>query len=240
LLIVARAGAQSPDADQLLRQMSSRIAAAKIFTFEATREVDPSLLEETQMREKARVSVIVQRPNKISVVATARSGTRHFIANGRTLSILDAAPNDYSVVPMHTHLDGLVEQLDKKYGFSPPLAEFALSDPYADFKKQASTARYLGRTRTFEGFLGFGGVACHRLELKGKEADAELWIAVDDQLPRKLIATFHRPGRPQVRIAFSKWNLAAQVSASAFNFSPPPGAQKIELWTPAKMQAAKN
>ncbi|MEY4568787.1 MAG: hypothetical protein RLZZ398_226 [Verrucomicrobiota bacterium] len=234
-LLVSGAAAQTPDPDQLLRQMSARLATAKTFSFEAKREIDVQLLEGHDQPEKASISISVQRPNKITASSTSKAGTRYLIADGKTLSLLDEKPNHYAVVPMRTSLDGLVEQLDAKYGFTPPLAEFVLSNPYADFKKQSRTLTYLGRGKTSEGFFGLGGVECHRLWLSGKVADAELWISVDEQLPRKLIATFHRDGRPQVRVNISKWNLAAP--AADFTFNPPQLAQKIELWTTAKMQA---
>jgi hypothetical protein len=230
--------AAEPNADQLLRQMSAKLAAANSFTFEATREIDPALLEGHDVPEQARIAASVQRPNKLAARAVSKHGARRFIFDGRTAALLDEKPNHYSVVPMRTSLDGLVAQLDAKYGFTPPLAEFALSDPYKDIRRQAQTITYLGRAKTTAGFLGLSGVECHRIGLKGKEADAELWIAVGDQLPRKLVATFHRDGRPQVRIAFSNWNLAAP--AADFTFTPPQGAQKIEMWTTAKMQAARN
>lgn len=234
LLPLAAAG---PDADQLLRQMSAKLAAANSFTFEATREVDAALLEGQAMPEKAKVVAAVQRPDKIAVRAKGRTDTRRFIADGRTLTLYDETRNHYTTLPMRTTINGLVEQLDEKFGFTPPLAEFALSNPYKDMRRQAHTVSYLGLAKTSGGFLGLGGVQCYRLGLKGKEADAELWIAVGDQLPRKLTATFHRAGQPQVRITFSKWNLTAPVNPAQFTFVPPKGAQSIEMWTPAKMQA---
>lgn len=233
LLPVASA---EPDADQLLRQMSAKLAAARSYSFEATREIDAALLEGRDMPEKARIDVAVQRPNKLAGHAISKDGARRFVFDGRTLSLHDEKPNHYAVVPIATSLDGLVAALDEKYGFTPPLAEFALSNTYADLRKEAQTVTYLGRAKTSENFLGLGGVECHRLGLKGKAADAELWIAVRDSLPQKLVATFHRTGQPQVRIAFSNWNLAAP--AEDFTFTPPTGAQKIEMWTTAKMQAA--
>lgn len=228
----------SANADQLLRQMSAKLAAARSFSFDATREVDPALLAGRNLPEKARVAVSVQRPNKLVAKATGKAGARRFVFDGRTLTLADEKKNHYATVPMQTSLDGLVDQLDEKYGFVPPLAEFALSNPYAEFRRQAQTITYLGRGKVAAGFLGLGGVECHRLGLKGKEADAQLWIAVGDGLPRKLVATFHRDGQPQVRITFSSWNLAAPVSAADFTFTPPAGSQKIEMWTTAKMQAA--
>ncbi|MGB8169967.1 MAG: DUF2092 domain-containing protein [Chthoniobacteraceae bacterium] len=227
------------DADLLLGQMSAKLAAAKSFSFAATREIDTALLEGRDLPEKARISVAVQRPNKLAAHATSNFGSRRVVFDGRTLSLLDERPNVYVSVPMRTSLDGLVEVLDAKYGFTPPLAEFALSNPYAEFHQQAQSVTYLGRGKATMCPLGIFGVECHRLALKGKVADAELWIGVADQLPRKLVATFHRNGQPQVRIAFSSWNLSAPVSANEFVFSPPQGADKIEMWTTAQMASAR-
>ena len=232
------AAAAEPNADQLLRQMSAKLATAKSFSFAATREIDPALLEGRNLPEKARINVSVQRPNKLAARAVSSKGARRFVFDGRTLSLLDEKPNHYAVVPMHTTLDGLVEELDEKYGFTPPLAEFALSNPYAEFHRQAHTVTYLERAKSTAGFLGLGGVECHRIRLKGKVADAELWIAANDLLPRKLVATFHRAGHPQVRIAFSTWNLAAHLTAADFTFTPPKGADKIEMWTTDRMASA--
>jgi hypothetical protein len=228
----------APNADQLLRQMSSKLAAAKTLRVEAVREIDAALLEGRSISEKAKISAVIRRPDKIAAVSKSNEGVRRFIADGSQLTLLDERTNHYSVVPMRTGIDGLVEQLDKHYGFTPPLAEFALSDPYKDLKRQAKTITYLGRGKTTAGFLGLFGVDCHRISLKGRDADAELWIGVDDHLPRKLTATFHREGNPQVRLSISKWDLAPTVSDSEFTFTPPKGAQKIEMWTTRKMQSA--
>lgn len=221
--------AAEPNGDQLLKQMSAKLAAAKSFHFEATREIDPALLGGHEIPEKARVSVNVQRPNKIDATAVSKSSKRRFVADGRTATLVDEKNHFYATVPMRTTLDGLVDRLDEQYGFVPPLAEFVVSDLYKGLKRQAHTVTYLGRGKTKAGFLGLGGVECHRIGLKGKLADAELWVGVGDQLPQKLVATFHREGQPQVSVAFSSWNIT--VAAGDFTFTPAKGAQKIEMVT---------
>ncbi len=228
----------APDADQLLRAMSAKLAAAQSFSFEAKREMDPGLVDGTIVPQKASVSVSVQRPNKIAAVAVSKAGTRHFIADGRALALCDAKSNHYAIVPMRTTIDGLVTRLDTQFGFVPPLADFAVSNPYAELRQNAHTISYLGLGKTKAGFLGLGGVQCHRIALQGKVANAELWIGVNDQLPYKMTATFHRAGQPQLRIAFSNWNLAAPVTTATFAFNPPAGAQKIEMMSTAQMEAA--
>jgi hypothetical protein len=226
------------NADQILRQMSDKLRAARSFTVTAHRRIDADLLDATAVAEDALIEARVLRPNKLAAHAKTDLGVRHLYADGRTLTLLDERANAYAVVPMRTNIEGVVAALDENYGFMPPLAEFAVSNPYKALRSEAQSVAYVGREKLGAGFLGMGGVECHRLALRGKAADAELWIAVDDSLPRKLVATFHREGQPQVRVDFSSWNLAAPVSESDFAFTPPTGAERIELWTTARMSAA--
>lgn len=239
LALTLAPSAWSADADAILRAMSARLTASKQFTFSATREIDAALREGHDVPEKARVHVAVSRPSQLAARAVSRDGTRCVLADGRTLTVVDEKANHYAQTPMRGTLDRLVETLDEVYGFTPPLAEFALSDIYQDLRRQAHTITYLGTGKAGGGFLGFGAVECHRIGLAGKVADAELWVATGDQLPRKLVATFKRAGSPQVRIAFSSWNLAASLTAADFAFTPPAGSAKIEMWTKSRMNAAR-
>ena len=141
--------------------------------------------------------------------------------------------NLYSIVPMQTSIDGLVEKIEQKYGFTPPLAEIAMSDVYKDIHQKAQSVSYLGQTSE-------GGEACHRLALSGKVVNAELWIGVSDQLPKRLVATVNgRPGKPQVKLEFSDWNLAANLTDKDFAFVPPAEALKISMITIEEAAAAQ-
>ena len=231
--------AVEPTGDQILRDMSAKLTSARTFSFKATREIDTALLPGFALSGKVRISALVQRPLKFAASAENKTDSRRFVADGNTLTLFDAKKNFYATVPMRKTIDGFVADLDEKYGFTPALAEFALSNPYQEFRRQAQSINFLGRAKTNRGFLGLGGVECDRISLKGKVADAELWIGVKDHLPYKLVATFHRPGHPQVNVHFLTWNLAPKVTPADFIFTPPKGAIKIEMWTTAKMQSAR-
>jgi hypothetical protein len=219
--------------------MSDTLAAAKTFRFSATREIDGALLGLDSGPLKARVAVLVQRPDRFAAVAEGKGGRREFIADGRALTLFEARPNFYSVVPMPATLDLLIARLDEKFGFTPPLAEFALSNPYRELRKDATTVTWLGRATVGGGFLGLGGVLCDRLSLQGPHADAELWIGVRDHLPRKLVATFKTfAEKPRLRVTFHHWDLAAKATPADFTFTPPKGAMKIEMWSVEKMRSA--
>lgn len=231
--------AAAPTGDEILRHMSDRLAGAQAFRFEATRNIDAALLPGITLSGKVRIAAVVQRPGKFAVWSESKADSRQFIANGRTLTIFDSRKNFYASVPMPATIDRLIDELDEKYGFTPPLADFAVSNPYQEFRRQARDIVFLGREKVGAGFLHIGGIVCDHLSLKGKTADAELWIGVKDHLPRKLVATFHRPGHPQVCVNFLAWDLSPQVSAADFHFTPPNGARKIEMWSTAKMQASR-
>lgn len=190
----------APSGDQILREMSAKLAAAKTIAFEAERQTDPALLEGRDVPEKSRVSAVVRRPSQFAARGASQEGARQIVADGHTLTILDKKKNHYAQVPMPATLDGLIDKLDAEYGFTPPLLEFTSSNIYRDFREQAHGVTYVGTDKLPAGFLR--SVSCHHLALKGPAADAELWIDADDLLPRKLVATFHRAGHPQLHVEF--------------------------------------
>jgi len=229
------AKAANTSGDQILRQMCSQLASAHQFSFKAHREMDPALVPGSMVAQSADVEVIVLRPNKVFASATSSKGLRRLYFDGQTFSLLDTKMNLYASIPMRTSIDGVVDQMDTRFGFVPPLAEFAVSNPYKEFRREASTVSYVGRSTLPGGFLNLESVECEHLALTGPEANAEVWIGANDHLIKKLVATFHRKGNPQVRINFSTWNLNASVTDSEFTFTPPQGAQKIKMRPIGKM-----
>jgi hypothetical protein len=229
-----------PNADQILRQACSKLAAARQFNFKAHRVIDAALIPGGQVAQEATVDVTVQRPDKVAAVTESKKGERRAYFDGRTFALVDAKMNLYSTVPMRTSIDGLVDKIDEKFGFTPPLAEFTLSDPYKEFRRQARTVSYLGTGAYQTGFLNLRSVEYYRLGLDGNGVSAELWVGVNDHLMKKLVATFvDKPGKPQISIEFLEWNLAAQTSAGEFTFVPPKGAMKIHMRATGEMGPAR-
>lgn len=233
----ASGGTQDPT--RILRQMSAKLAAAQRFTFEAHRQADPGFNPGPNVPEKARIAVAVVRPNQISATLTSPEDVRRITADGLYLTMQDVKKNLYATVTMHKRIDDLVQDVEQIYGFKLPLAEFVLSDIYRDIRWRAQSITYLGRATTAEGFLGMGGVECDRVALSGKVLDAELWVGAADRLPERLVVTAKgRPGKPQMKIEFSQWNLMAKLGHHDFVFVPPMGATKIPMKTTAEMIAA--
>jgi hypothetical protein len=221
--------AATNDPDQLLRQMSEKLAQAKKFSFKVDRKLDAALVEGQNIPESAQIEISVSRPDKFLAESDSQDNVRQFVFDGQNLSVYDATMKLYATVPVPGTIDEVVAKIDEKYGFTPPLAEFILSDPYGALRPRIKSQAYKGKETV-------GGVECHHLSLGGDVADSELWIGVADLLPRKLVATFkNRNGGPQLQADFSDWNLAATLDDKFFTFVASQDADSVEMVTEAQM-----
>jgi len=219
----APAVAATPDPAQMLRDMFDTLSKAQQFTFKATRQLDAALVLGGSVAESAEIDVAVSRPQMIRARSVSDAGTRMLYADGRNVSLTDDTMKVYATTPLAGTIDEMVDALENRYGFTPPLAEFILNDPQKKFSTQIQGSQHKGKET-------LNGMECDRVTLTGEIADADIWIAVADHLPRKFVATFKdREGSPQLTVDFSDWNLAAQLTDSDFVFDPPKDAEKIDM-----------
>ncbi len=216
--------------DQLLRQMSEKLAHAQKFSFKVDRKLDAALVEGRNVPENAQIEISVSRPGKFLAKSQSQDNVRQLVFDGQNLTVYDETMKLYSTVPVPGTIDEAIARIDEKYGFTPPLAEFILSDPYGALSPRIKSRAYKGKETV-------SGVECYHLSLSGEVADSELWIGVADLLPRKLVATFRdREGGPELEADFSDWNLSATPADNFFTFVAPPDAASVEMVTETQMQ----
>jgi hypothetical protein len=222
--------ANNNEPDQLLQQMSEKLAQAKNLSFKVDRKLDAALVEGRNVAENAQIEISVSRPGKFLAKSESNDNVRQVFFDGQNLTIYDETMKLYATAPVTGTIDEAVAKIDENYGFTPPLAEFILSDPYQALSPQI-------KTKTYKGKETIAGVECHHLSLSGDVADSELWIGTADLLPRKLVATFkNREGSPKLQADFSSWNLAPTLDEKVFAFVAPADAEKVEMVTEAQMK----
>jgi hypothetical protein len=220
------------DADQVLRRMSEVLAGAKRLGISARREADPDLRQGRDLPALTSITVRLVRPQRIFVQVEGGGDRRALYSDGNVFTLQDITRNLYSTIPLHSTLDDLGEQLDRIYGFVPPMFEFVTNHPYENIHARVTSVTYLGET------TDAAGIRCHRIAAAGEIADAELWVSTADFLPRQLIATFRTiASHPQIRLYFSAWNLAPVWPDSDLAFTPPARAVKIPMRSVAEMNA---
>jgi hypothetical protein len=217
----------------MLRQMSDTLSHARHLTFTATRRLDATLAENIGMPESSTIEVAVSRPQMLRGRMVSKDDARTFYADGRSITLVDEHMKLYATEPVAGTIDEMVEALDAQFGFTPPLAEFVLNDPFQKFNKLIERSAYQGQE-------AIEGQACDHLSLTGPIADAEVWIARANHLPRRFIATFKdREGGPRLTLDFADWNLAATLDDSLFVFVPPAGTAKTTMVATADTESAE-
>jgi hypothetical protein len=233
------ASAEAIRGDTVLRQMSAKLGAARKFNFHARREIDSGLAGGDGLHGNARIAVTVQRPDKMAASATIPGDVRRLYFDGKQLSLVDVQKKLYATVPLAASLDKLPSELAAIYGFMPPLAEFLLNDLYEDLAWRAQAVEYRGTGTLKAGFLGLKRMRCHRVALTGQHADSEVWIGVNDLLPRRWTSMVKAAGENvQIRLQLSDWNLEAKTRDEDFAFSPGKDALQIPMMTQAEIAAA--
>jgi len=227
-----RAPAPPMDADQVLRRMSDVLAGAQRLAISARREADPDLRQGRDLSALSTINVRLVRPQRIVVQLDSGGDKRAMYSDGNAFTIQDVSKNLYSTIPLKSTLDDLDDQLNRLYGFVPPLFEFVTNHPYESIQARVTRVNYLGEAPDA------GGIRCHRIAVAGEVADAELWVGAADFLPRQLIATFRTiASHPQIRLFFTVWNLAPTWPEADLAFTPPAGAVKIPMRSVAEMNA---
>jgi hypothetical protein len=229
----AAAEAKELSPEQVLREMSETLAKSRRFSFKVARHLDAALVEGRQVAEDAQIDISVARPNKLMARSSSDEGVRKLFADGTNFSLFDEGMNLYAVVPAVGTIDEMVARLDDAYGFTPPLAEFTLNDPYASITRRI-------RNSVYKGVESINGVNCHHVSATGELTDVDIWVAANDHLPRRLVATFNdREGKPQLKADFTEWDIAAKFDDATFSFAPPVGAEKIEMVSVEPSKAAE-
>ncbi|NQT88167.1 DUF2092 domain-containing protein [bacterium] len=217
------AGPVEDKADQVLRGMGAKLAAARQMTIRAKRRIDPALVEGRDVVVSAEVSASVKRPDKLAARILGANDERRVYYDGKTFSMLDVKRKLYATVDAPDTIDKLMKRLEEEFGFSPPMADFIARDPYRQLHQDAKAGKYVGEEQV-------GGKRCHHLAFKEELLDWDLWVSAHDQLPVKFVITATAiEGHPKFGVEFTQFNLEADLPDGLFTFQAPQGAIKVPM-----------
>jgi hypothetical protein len=208
----------------VLRAMSTKLAAAGTLHFEATRSVYPGSQGGMSAPEHAQLSGVIKRPGSLRIDEHSSKGLRTVIYDGREIMFIDHQAGTYSRTAASPTLDAVCYWFSSRYGFTPPLAELLLNDP----------ARFLldGVTRgSHRGTKWVSGVECDHLTFGRPGLTSELWVGVNDSLPRQFVQCYTTDGKEArtVSATIHRWILNPRVPADRFKIRIPSGSQKVDL-----------
>jgi hypothetical protein len=213
-----------PRADELVRQMSDRLARAAAFALEAE-EVYDEVPEQSPRRQLTSLRhVALRRPDRLVGDAAGDAVNRSFWYDGKTFAALDKEQYVWAAGAVPPTVDEALDWVFERTGTVLPLADFLYADTYTRLMGAVQRGVYLGIHEA-------AGVPCHHLSFEQATIDWQLWIdAGPEPLPRKLVITYKTEDEvPQYTVTMRKWNLKAKLPDPLFAFEPPEGATRVEV-----------
>lgn len=214
----------SEDARSAVARMGTTLEA-KAFSFQA-RTIRVSANQDGELLHIAHsFKVTVRRPDRLLVEGGGDDGPRRLSYDGKTAVVALDNGKKYASIPVPDTIEGMMHVIVGHFGVDFPLADFLTDAPAKAFLTDVTAGREVD-TVTID------GVSCRHLVFSQPPGiELELWVEANDQaLPRRLIVTYlSLPGRPNFVAEMSDWNFAVQPTDAEFSFTPPEGAERLQL-----------
>ena len=208
---------------QALKDMGAYLQTLKRFRVSTEVTGERVLKDGQKLQHAARADMDVVRPSKLRARMSSARTERELIYDGKAVTLYAPAQKYYSTVEFSETIAALIDRLEQKYGVEMPLADlFLWGTPAAPLDKIESAMN------AGQDFIGKD--LCDHYAFRQKGADWQIWITTGQKpLPRKVVITNRADeARPQ-SVSLISWNLKPAFEDSAFRFTPPQGAKKIEI-----------
>ncbi len=216
-----------PKAIDVLKAMSARLAAAKTMTFTAVATYESPSVLGPALAYTTISDVFLQRPDKLCVVTPGDGPASEFYYDGKTMTAYAPAENLAAVADAPPSIDGALKAAYDTAAIYFPFSDFVVSDPYGDVANVLVRAFYVGQSRVV------GGTATDIVAIATDGVFAQLWIGVDDKLPRMIRAVFKNdPLRLRNQVELSKWALDVAIPPDRFTAAKAANATRIDFARP--------
>lgn len=235
----ASVAATERDAKKILTSMAGFLAKTPRFSVNLTGNYEVLQASGQKIEFGESRKIIVSRPNGLRVEVGHSDGERHLIFyDGQQITAFTPTENVYAQIAKPGGIDEAVTYFLKDLHMRLPLAALLLSRFPAELENRTQSLEYVEQNVMH-------GTPVHHLAGRTDTVDYQVWIPAGAQpLPMRVVLTYkNAEGQPSYRADFADWNLAPEIPANQFVFTPPEGARKIAfaaelpqvaLETPAK------
>lgn len=236
-----------PQAIDILKAMSARLAAARSMTFTAVSTYESPSMAGVPLAYYSRSQVTLQRPDRLRVITTGDGPASEFYYDGKTMTAYAPAENLVAVAAAPPTIDAALQTAFESAAVYFPFTDVLVADPYKDIADGLQVAYVIGRSQVV------GNTTTDIIALANAKVFVQLWVGSADHLPRQIRAIYiNDPAQLRQQVDFSDWKLDAKLPAGTFASAkaakaapmrfarpdpqPPPGAPGA---TPAAAPATK-
>ena len=197
-----------------------------------------------------RYDVTMQRPDKLKILMPGDGPASEFYYDGKAMMAYAPAENLVAVADAPPTIDAALKAAYKTAAIFFPFTDLLVTDPYAALTDGAILAFYIGPSGVV------GGTKTDMVAWANKDVFLQIWIGVDDKLPRRIRAVYAAdPLQLRHELELSNWQIDLGGRADAFTSkkalaaariavrepgpAAPPGVKPLVKMSPAKAAPAK-
>ena len=217
-----------PQALALLKATSDKLAAATALRFTAVTTYEAPARNGQSLYYSTLSKVTMQRPNKLRVITPGDGPASDFLYDGKDM--LAYAPcrrsgGRRSGAGRRWMRRSRRPRIRRRSSF--PFAEVIASDPYKNLAEGLTTAFVVGQSHVV------GDTITDIVAITNENVQAEIWIGVDDGLPRMIRASYVKdPTHSPYEISFSDWQVNPTLTADDFTSLPAQKAPRMKFARP--------
>lgn len=218
-----------------MKAASARLAAARTLSFTAIATYESPARTLQPLAYTTLSEVVLQRPDRLQVITRGDGPPTEFYYDGRQIVAYAPQENVSAVAAAPSTIDGMLKFAYETAAFTFPFEDVISSDPYEAIGPGLKLAFVVGQSRVV------GDTRTDIVAIVSDMAQAQVWIGVDDKLPRMVRVTyFNEPGNFRHVVEFSNWRLDTALPAGAFASSQAAQARRIKFASPdASPEASK-
>lgn len=212
-----------PQADQILRSMSSYLGGLATFTVKGDVDDEVIDLDGQKLQLSSSASLAVERPNRFHARRQGPVADIQAIFDGKTLTLHGKRLGIYTQIAAEGTIDEALTKLRGETGLDAPAGDLFFADPYEGLMTDVRSGAYVGTAYV-------NGVECHHLAFRAAKVDWQIWVQTGDHpLPMKYVITSKWiTGAPAYSVRFRDWDSAPKLDPAQFSFTPPEGARRLE------------
>ena len=212
-----------PEADRILKSMSSYLASTKAFSMNAEVALEVVMRDGQKLQLMSSETLVVQRPSRFRIQVKGMVADAEFVFDGTTLTLYGRKPNVYVQRAVSGTIDDAIRAFEFETGLTASGAYLLFADPYTVLSEGVLSSTYLGTAYV-------DGIECHHLAFREDQFDWQIWIQAGERpLPmRYVITSIWQAAAPQLEVSIRDWNTSPQIDDKQFVFAAPPGARKLD------------
>jgi hypothetical protein len=223
-----------PAALERLKATSQRLAGAKSMSFTAVTTYEAPARNGQPLYYSLLSAVEVQRPNKLRVITPGDGPASDFYYDGKTMMAYAPAANLTAIADAPATIDEAMKAAYEKAAIYFPFAEVLVPDPYKNLSEGLTSAFFVGQSHVV------GDTITDIVAIANDNVQAEIWIGVDDGLPRMIRAVYPKdPTQSRYEIQFSNWRLNQPTKDADFTSAQAMKAPRMQFARPDAPVPAK-